>query len=57
MVTLSRAKSLAAEARNAVRPARAPDDTSRPAIGALTEPEVMLTIRPNLRSTMPGASA
>ena len=38
-------------------PARAPDETSRPAIGALTEPEVMLTMRPNLRFAMPGASA
>ena len=57
MVTLSRANSRAAEARNAVKPARAPDETSRPAIGALTEPEVMLTMRPNLRFAMPGASA
>jgi hypothetical protein len=38
MVTLSRANSLAEDARNAVSPARAPDETSRPAIGARTEP-------------------
>src|SRR5271169_4743788 len=57
MVTLWRANSRAAEARNAVKPARAPDETSRPAIGALTELEVTLMIRPNLRSAMPGASA
>src|SRR5579871_467643 len=57
MVTLWRAKSRAAEARNAVRPARAPEETSRPATGVLTELEVMVTIRPNPRSAIPGASA
>src|SRR6185437_7677841 len=30
-------------------PARAPDDRSRPASGIFTEPDVMLTMRPNLR--------
>ena len=55
IVTLSRTCARAAEARNAVRPARAPDETSSPAIGARTEPEVMLTMRPNLRSAIPGS--
>src|SRR5271166_938750 len=49
IVTLSRTCARAAEARKAVRPARAPDDTSSPAIGARTDAEVMLTMRPNFR--------
>ena len=49
MVTLLAATVRATPARNAVRPARAPDDRSRPASGIFTEPEVMLTMRPNLR--------
>src|SRR5882672_60671 len=40
-------------AQNAVRPARAPLLMPRLAIGDFTEPEVMLTMRPNLRSHMP----
>ena len=49
MVTFLSATVRATPARNAVRPARAPDDRSRPASGAFTEAEVMLTMRPNLR--------
>src|ERR1700722_3722716 len=52
MVTFDPATVRATPARNAVRPARAPDDRSRPAIGILTEPEVMLTMRPNFLATM-----
>ena len=47
MVTLCWATERATPARNAVRPARAPDDRSRPTSGIFTEPEVMLTMRPN----------
>ena len=47
MVTFEAATERATPARNAVRPARAPDDRSRPASGIFTEPEVMLTMRPN----------
>ena len=52
MVTFDAATVRATPARNAVRPARAPDDRSRPAIGILTEPEVMLTMRPNFLATI-----
>ena len=52
IVTLSAATPRATPARNAVSPARAPDDRSRPASGIFTVPEVMLTIRPNLRRTI-----
>ena len=52
MVTFELATLRATPARNAVSPARAPDDRSRPAIGILTEPEVMLTMRPNFFATM-----
>src|SRR5258708_25368365 len=44
-------------AQNAVRPARAPLLLARLAIGDFTEPEVMLTMRPNLRSHMPSIVA
>ena len=47
MVTLEAATERATPARKAVRPARAPEERSRPASGILTEPEVMLTMRPN----------
>src|SRR3954447_26782612 len=47
MVTLCCATERAMPARNAVSPARAPDDRSRPTSGIFTEPEVMLTMRPN----------
>ncbi len=47
MVTLAAATLRATPAKNAVNPARAPEDRSRPAIGAFTEPDVILTIRPN----------
>jgi hypothetical protein len=47
MVTFDTATLRATPAKNAVRPARAPDDRSRPPIGAFTDPEVMLTMRPN----------
>src|SRR5581483_6231374 len=49
MVTLRSATLRATPARKAVRPARAPEDKSRPASGIFTEPEVMLTILPKLR--------
>ncbi len=47
MVTFDAATLRATPARNAVSPARAPDDRSRPPIGILTDPDVMLTMRPN----------
>ena len=46
MVTFLSATVRATPARKAVSPARAPDDRSRPASGAFTAPEVMLTMRP-----------
>ena len=49
MVTFLSATVRATPARKAVSPARAPDDRSRPASGIFTEPDVMLTMRPNLR--------
>src|SRR5271166_6224674 len=53
IVTLSRTCARAAEARKAVRPARAPDATSSPAIGACTDAELMFTMRPNFRLRHP----
>ena len=50
MVTFDAATERATPARNAVRPARAPDDRSRPDSGIFTEPEVMLTMRPKPRA-------
>ena len=47
MVTFEAATERATPARNAVRPARAPEDRSSPTSGIFTEPEVMLTMRPN----------
>ena len=47
IVTLDGATERATPARKAVRPARAPEDRSRPASGIFTEPDVMLTMRPN----------
>ena len=44
MVTLCWATERAMPARNAVSPARAPDDRSSPTSGIFTEPEVMLTM-------------
>ena len=52
MVTLEAATERATPARNAVSPARAPDDRSRPTSGIFTEPEVMLTMRPNFFATI-----
>ena len=52
MVTLEAATERATPARNAVSPARAPDDRSRPTSGIFTEPEVMLTMRPNFLATI-----
>ena len=52
MVTLDAATERATPARKAVRPARAPDDRSRPTSGIFTEPEVMLTMRPNFLATI-----
>src|ERR1700722_16722976 len=57
IVTLLRTVARAVAARKAVRPARAPEETSRPAIDARTEEEVILMIRPNRRSIMPGITA
>src|SRR5258707_1192071 len=47
MVTLEAATERATPARNAVRPARAPEERSSPESGIFTEPDVMLTMRPN----------
>ena len=47
MVTLEAATERATPAMKAVSPARAPEERSRPASGIFTEPEVMLTMRPN----------
>src|ERR1700756_5134874 len=44
-------------AQKAVRPARAPLLMPRLGIGDFTEPEVMLTMRPNLRLHMPSITA
>ena len=52
MVTLDAATLRATPARKAVRPARAPDDRSSPAIGIFTDPEVILTMRPNFLATI-----
>src|SRR5580704_2028343 len=52
MVTLEAATERATPARNAVSPARAPDDRSSPNSGIFTEPEVMLTMRPNFLATI-----
>src|SRR6202048_5360885 len=57
IVTLYLATCRAMPAQNAVRPARAPLLMPRLAIGDFTEPEVMLTMRPNLRSHMPSMVA
>jgi hypothetical protein len=42
--------------RNAVRPARAPDERSSPPIGIFTEPDVMLTMRPNFLAFIAGTT-
>src|SRR6478609_10385397 len=52
MVTLEAATARATPAMKAVKPARAPDERSRPASGIFTEPEVMLTMRPNFLASM-----
>src|SRR5262245_36426824 len=52
MVTFEAATERATPARNACRPARAPDDRSRPNSGIFTEPDVMLTMRPKRFATM-----
>ena len=57
MVTLCRATWRARPATKPVRPARAPLDMPSSGIGDLTDPEVMLTMRPNLRSIMPSTTA
>src|SRR5271155_962170 len=44
-------------AQKAVRPARAPLLMPRLGIGDFTEPEVMLTMRPNLRAHIPSMVA
>src|SRR5262249_58223157 len=43
MVTFEAATERATPARKAVKPARAPEERSRPESGIFTEPEVMLT--------------
>src|ERR1700756_2617683 len=57
IVTLCRATCRASPATNPVRPARAPLLMPRIGIGDLTEDEVMLTMRPNLRAHMPSTVA
>src|SRR3954470_1822707 len=57
IVTLYFATWRARPAENAVSPARAPFDIPRLGIGDLTELEVILTMRPNLRSHMPSTVA
>src|SRR5215831_11925816 len=57
IVTLYLATCRAMPAEKAVRPARAPLLMPRLGIGDFTEPEVMLTMRPNLRSHMPSTVA
>src|SRR3954471_7736127 len=57
IVTLYLATWRASPAEKAVSPARAPFDIPRLGIGDFTEPEVMLTMRPNLRSHMPSTVA
>ena len=43
--------------RNAVSPARAPEERSSPGIGIFTENEVMLTMRPKPFAFMPPTRA
>src|ERR1700745_1191942 len=57
IVTLYLATCRAMPAPEAVRQVRAPLLMPRLGIGDLTEPEVMLTMRPNLRSHMPSTVA
>src|SRR5207302_4807880 len=57
IVTLYLATCRASPAQKAVSPARAPLLMPRLGIGDFTEPEVMLTMRPNLRSHMPSTVA
>src|SRR5712691_5103193 len=57
IVTLYLATWRARPAQNAVRPARAPLLMPKFGIGDFTEAEVMLTMRPNLRSHMPSTTA
>src|SRR6516164_1426057 len=57
IVTLYLATCRAMPAQKVVRPARAPLLMPRLAIGDFTEPDVMLTMRPNLRSHMPSTVA
>ncbi len=47
MVTFEAATERATPARKAVSPARAPEERSSPASGIFTEPDVILTMRPN----------
>ena len=55
-VTLACATVRSTPARKLVSPARAPEERSRPGIGIFTEIEVMLTIRPKRRATMPSTA-
>ena len=57
MVTPSFATSRAIPAQKPVRPVRAPFERPRIAIGDFTAPEVMFTIRPNVRSIIPSIVA
>ena len=57
MVTLCATVLRAMPATKPVRPERAPFERPRISIGAFTELEVMLTMRPNLRAIMPSTVA
>ena len=56
IVTLCRTVWRASPATKPVRPVRAPLESPSTGIGAFTAPEVMLTMRPNLRAIMPSTS-
>ena len=57
IVTPSRATLRATPATKPVRPQRAPFDRPSTSIGAFTAEDVMLTMRPKLRSIMPSIVA
>jgi hypothetical protein len=57
IVTLWATVLRASPATKPVRPERAPLDRPSTSIGALTAPEVMFTMRPNLRAIMPSTVA
>ena len=57
IVTLSTATSKESDLQNAVNPVRAEVESAICGLGLFTMAEVILTIRPNLRSFMPGTNA